>query len=361
MASFAYGSFARALPHRAHGEDPLLLRALRGESVSRPPVWLMRQAGRYMKVYQDLCKQHTTFRERSENADLAVEISLQPWRAFQPDGVILFSDILTPISGMGIPFDITAGKGPIIPDPIRTQQQVDALRELVPEEAVPFVGEALRTLRAEVGSASAVLGFVGAPFTLATYIVEGGMSKNYTHIKKLMFSEPAVLHGLLQRLADAVADNGAQTVQIFDSWAANLSPRDFDVFAGPYLHYIIKKAKEASSRAHPDLPIILYISGSGALVERMAACGPDILSLCHSVDLEEGVRRAGTNFAYQGNIDSGVLFGSREAITSRVRETAQQAQRAGVRHILNLGHGIMQGTPEDAVAHLFHEAKNLQL
>ncbi|KAL6772396.1 UROD1 [Auxenochlorella protothecoides x Auxenochlorella symbiontica] len=390
MASLAYGSFVRASPHRhghsrrqcatpraasaveapasvgqkAHGEDPLLLRALRGESVSRPPVWLMRQAGRYMKVYQDLCKQHTTFRERSENADLAVEISLQPWRAFQPDGVILFSDILTPISGMGIPFDITAGKGPIIPDPIRTQQQVDALRELVPEEAVPFVGEALRTLRAEVGSASAVLGFVGAPFTLATYIVEGGMSKNYTHIKKLMFSEPAVLHGLLQRLADAVvtyigyqADNGAQTVQIFDSWAANLSPRDFDVFAGPYLHYIIKKAKEA----HPDLPIILYISGSGALVERMAACGPDILSLCHSVDLEEGVRRAGTNFAYQGNIDSGVLFGSREAITSRVRETAQQAQRAGVRHILNLGHGIMQGTPEDAVAHLFHEAKNLQL
>lgn len=109
-------------PSQAHGEDPLLLRALRGESVSRPPVWLMRQAGRYMKVYQDLCKQHTTFRERSENADLAVEISLQPWRAFQPDGVILFSDILTPISGMGIPFDITAGKGPIIPDPIRTQQ-----------------------------------------------------------------------------------------------------------------------------------------------------------------------------------------------------------------------------------------------
>ena len=128
----------------------------------------------------------------------------QPWRAFRPDGVILFSDILTPISGMNIPFDITAGQGPVIFDPVRTQAQVDAITELKPEEAVPFVGEALRRLRAEVGNEAAVLGFVGAPFTLATYIVEGGMSKNYTAIKRLMFSQPEVLHGLLSKLADAV-------------------------------------------------------------------------------------------------------------------------------------------------------------
>lgn len=171
-----------------------------------------------MKVYQDMCKVHKTFRERSENADLAVEVSLQPWRAFQPDGVILFSDILTPITGMNIPFDIMASKGPVIFDPIRTQKQVDAVTELNPEDCVPYVGEALRRLREEVGGGqSTVLGFVGAPFTLATYIVEGGMSKNYTHIKQLMFSNPDVLHGLLQKLADAVvtyikyqADNGAQ-------------------------------------------------------------------------------------------------------------------------------------------------------
>ena len=171
-----------------------------------------------MKVYQDMCKVHKTFRERSENADLAVEVSLQPWRAFQPDGVILFSDILTPITGMNIPFDIVASKGPVIFDPIRTQKQVDAVTELNPEDCVPYVGEALRRLREEVGGGqSTVLGFVGAPFTLATYIVEGGMSKNYTHIKQLMFSNPDVLHGLLQKLADAVvtyikyqADNGAQ-------------------------------------------------------------------------------------------------------------------------------------------------------
>jgi len=344
-------------------DDPLLLRALRGDAVERPPVWMMRQAGRYMKVYQDLCKKHTTFRERSENVDIAVEVSLQPWRAFRPDGVILFSDILTPIAGMNIPFDITAGKGPVIFDPIRTMKQVDAITQLNPEESVPFVGEALRQLRAEVGNDAAVLGFVGAPFTLATYIVEGGMSKSYTQIKTLMFTQPEVLHGLLQKLADAVvtyikyqADAGAQTVQIFDSWAAQLSPEDFDVFSGPYLRYIIKKAKEQC----PDLPIILYISNSGALVERMAACGPDIISLCHTVDMKEGIERAGgSKFAYQGNMDPGVLFGSKEAIEKRTVETARAARDAGVRHIVNLGHGVLQGTPEENVRHFFEVSKTV--
>lgn len=343
-------------------EDPLLLRALRGEKVERPPVWMMRQAGRYMKVYQEMCKVHKTFRERSENADLAVEVSLQPWRAFQPDGVILFSDILTPITGMNIPFDIVTGKGPVIFDPIRTQKQVDAVTALEPEECVPYVGEALRRLREEVGGGqSTVLGFVGAPFTLATYIVEGGMSKNYTHIKSLMFSNPEVLHGLLKKLADAVvtyikyqADNGAQAVQIFDSWAAQLSPRDFDVFAGPYIKYIIEESKKQC----PDLPIILYISNSGALVERMAQCNPDIISLCHTVDMQEGIHRAGKQFAYQGNMDAGVLFGSKEMIERRVLETIKTAEQEGVRHIMNLGHGVQQGTPEENVAHFFEVAKS---
>lgn len=342
--------------------ESLMLRALKGEAVERPPVWMMRQAGRYMKVYQDMCKVHKTFRERSENADLAVEVSLQPWRAFKPDGVILFSDILTPISGMNIPFDIVTGKGPVIFDPIRTQKQVDAVTALEPEECVPFVGEALRRLREEVPEAEGtVLGFVGAPFTLATYIVEGGMSKNYTHIKALMFSKPDVLHGLLKKLADAVvtyikyqADNGAQAVQIFDSWAAQLSPRDYDVFAGPYITYIIEEAKKIC----PDLPIILYISNSGALVERMAQSNPDVISLCHTVDMKEGINRAGKQFAYQGNMDAGVLFGDKDMITQRVLDTIKTAQDEGVRHIMNLGHGVQQGTPEENVAHFFEVAKS---
>jgi uroporphyrinogen decarboxylase len=156
---------------------PLLLRAARGEQVERPPVWMMRQAGRYMKVYRDLRDRHPGFRERSENPDLSFEISMQPFDAFAPDGVILFSDILTPLPGLGIDFDIIESKGPIIEPAIRSQAQVDGLRPLNPAESVPFVGEVLGRLRAEVGNAATVLGFVGAPWTLAAYAVEGKSSK----------------------------------------------------------------------------------------------------------------------------------------------------------------------------------------
>jgi len=341
-------------------QAPLMLRALRGDAVERPPVWMMRQAGRYMKVYQDLCKKHTTFRERSENVDLAVEISLQPWHAFKPDGVILFSDILTPLTGMNIPFDITAGKGPVIADPIRTMEQVQQVTKLNAEEACPFVGESLRILRQEVGNEAAVLGFVGAPFTLATYIVEGGSSKNFAAIKRLAFGEPAVLHALLDKLADNVADYvryqadaGAQVVQIFDSWASHLSPQDFDVFSGPYIRKVIDSVKQT----HPQLPIILYISGSGGLLERMAAANPDIISIDQSVDIVDGIKRVGSGFAIQGNMDPGVLFGSKDVIEARVMDTIKRAKAQGVRHIMNLGHGVLPGTPEDNVAHYFEVAR----
>lgn len=341
-------------------QDPLLLRAVRGDKVERPPVWMMRQAGRYMKVYQDLCKKHPTFRERSENTDLAVEISLQPWRAFKPDGVILFSDILTPLTGMGIPFDIEAGRGPIIHTPIRTMQQVEQVQKLDAHGSVPYVAEALTRLREEVGNQSTVLGFVGAPFTLATYIVEGGSSKNYTHIKRLMFSQPEVLHAFLSKMADNVADYvryqadaGAQAVQIFDSWASNLAPQDYDVFAGPYINQIVDSVKQT----HPDLPLILYISGSGGLLERMAKCNVEVISIDGSVDMQDAIRRIGPNFAVQGNMDPGVLFGSKETITKRVHETAKSAE--GTRHILNLGHGVLVGTPEENVAHFFEVGKSI--
>nr|GFA94538.1 uroporphyrinogen decarboxylase [Tanacetum cinerariifolium] len=179
--------------------EPLLLNAVRGEDVERPPVWLMRQAGRYMKSYQTLCEKHPSFRERSENVDLVVEISLQPWKVFKPDGVILFSDILTPLPGMNIPFDIVKGKGPIIYDPISTADDVAQVKEFTPEEWVPYVGEALTILRKEVNNEAAVLGFVGAPFTLASYVVEGGSSKNFTKIKKLAFSQPESYQTLCEK------------------------------------------------------------------------------------------------------------------------------------------------------------------
>ncbi|MDB9380133.1 uroporphyrinogen decarboxylase family protein, partial [Nodularia sphaerocarpa] len=164
---------------------PHLLRAARGEVVDRPPVWMMRQAGRYMKAYRDLREKYPSFRDRSEIPEVAIEVSLQPWRAFGPDGVILFSDIVTPLPGLGIEMDIAEGKGPIIHSPLRTQEQIDRLRPLEPEASLPFIKTILQALRQEVGNQSTVLGFVGAPWTLAAYAVEGKGSKTYSVIKNM--------------------------------------------------------------------------------------------------------------------------------------------------------------------------------
>ncbi|KAH6768546.1 Uroporphyrinogen decarboxylase [Perilla frutescens var. frutescens] len=352
---------AIAEPKAVSATEPLLLDAARGKAVERPPVWLMRQAGRYMKSYQILCEKHPSFRERSENVDLVVEISLQPWKVFKPDGVILFSDILTPLSGMNIPFDIVKGKGPIIFDPIRSASDVEKVVEFTPDESVPYVGEALTILRKEVNNEAAVLGFVGAPFTLASYVVEGGSSKHFSKIKRLAFSEPKVLHALLQKFATSMAkyiqyqaNHGAQAVQIFDSWATELSPVDFEEFSLPYLKQIVDTVK----RTHPTLPLILYASGSGGLIERLPLTGVDVVSLDWTVDMAEGRRRLGPNVAVQGNVDPGVLFGSKEFITERIKDTVRKAGKG--KHILNLGHGIVVGTPEENVAHFFEVAKGLR-
>ena len=335
---------------------PLLLRAARGESVERPPVWMMRQAGRYMKVYRDLRDRHPSFRERSENPDLSYEISMQPFEAFQPDGVILFSDILTPLPGMGIDFDIVESKGPLINDPIRSLAQVEALRPLNPAESMPFVGEVLSRLRESVGNQAAVLGFVGAPWTLAAYVVEGKSSKNYALIKAMAFQEPDLLHRLLGHFAESIAsylryqiDSGAQVVQMFDSWAGQLSPADYDSFAAPYQRRVVELVKQT----HPDTPFILYISGSAGVIERMAQTGVDIVSLDWTVDMAEACARLPKHIGVQGNVDPGLLFGTPEAIRDRIDDTVRKAR--GRRHILNLGHGILPGTPE-ANGRAFFEA-----
>jgi uroporphyrinogen decarboxylase len=339
-------------------EIPYLLRAAKGEILPRPPVWMMRQAGRYMQIYRELRDKYPSFRERSENADLAIEISLQPWRAFQPDGVIMFSDILTPLAGIGIPFDIIESKGPIIDSPIRTQAQVDQLNPLDPDQSLPFIKTILKTLRQEVGNKSTVLGFVGAPWTLAAYAVEGKGSKSYSVIKGMAFSEPSVLHQFLDKLADMIAtyvryqiDCGAQVVQMFDSWAGQLTPQDYDVFALPYQQKVVRLVKET----HPDTPLILYISGSAGVLERMGKSGVDIISVDWTVDMAEARQRLGKSMMVQGNIDPGVLFGSQPFIRERIIDTIRKAGNQG--HILNLGHGVLVGTPEDNVRFFFETAK----
>jgi uroporphyrinogen decarboxylase len=337
---------------------PYLLRAARGEVLSRPPVWMMRQAGRYMKAYRELRDKYPSFRDRSENVDLAVEISLQPFRAFQPDGVILFSDILTPLPGIGIPFDIIESRGPVIDPPVRSLEQVKNLKPLEPEVSLPFIREILQILRQEVGNQATVLGFVGAPWTLAAYAIEGKSSKDYTIIKSMAFTQPSLLHEFLGKLADAIAiyvryqiDSGAQVVQMFDSWAGQLSPQDYETFAMPYQRRVVEQVKAT----HPDTPMILYINGSAGILDRMSKSGVDIVSVDWTVDMAEARARLGENMGVQGNIDPCVLYGSQDFIRDRILDTIRKAGKKG--HILNLGHGVLPTTPEENVAFFFETAK----
>lgn len=339
-------------------DDPLLLRAARGEEVERVPVWMMRQAGRHMQIYRDLVKRAPTFRERSENADLATEISLQPYNAYGTDGCILFSDILTPFPGMGVEFDIKEKQGPVMPEPWLTMDQVNKMKLMDPQKACPFVAEALKNLRQEVGNKATVLGFIGLPYTLATYMVEGGSSKEYKEIKCLGYEQPKILHAMLDKLAENLAlyaiyqiESGAQVIQVFDSWAGNLSPVDYDVFALPYQ----KKVIDAIKKAHPETPIIMYINKSGALLERMASSGVDIISLDWTVTIDEARLRIGDKIGIQGNLDPFVLHGPKETIKKQTEEILKQGK--GRNHVMNLGHGIDATTPEDKAKYFVDTVK----
>jgi len=350
-------------------KDPLLIRAARGEETERTPVWMMRQAGRHIAEYRELCKKWPTFRERSEIPEVAVEVSLQPWRNYKTDGCIFFSDILTPLPGMGVDFDISEKVGPVV-EPMRDWDAVKKMHLIDPAAAAPFTGEVLRTLREEVGPETAVLGFVGCPYTLATYLVEGKTSKEYLEIKKMMFSEPDLLHAILKNLADSIAEyalyqieSGAQLIQIFDSWAGHLSARDYDTFAAPYQKIILDKIKEK----YPSVPTVVYIKHSGALIERMAATGVDVVSLDWTVDMAEGRERINAGRAaagiegpggVQGNLDPGVLFGSKETITERAEEILKKAGNKG--HVMNLGHGIEAATSEENAAHFIETVRNFR-
>jgi uroporphyrinogen decarboxylase len=334
-----------------------LLQAARGEKLERPPVWIMRQAGRYMKVYRDLRQKYPSFRERSENADLAVEISLQPFHAFKPDGVIMFSDILTPLPGIGIPFDIIESKGPVFEQPIRTREQVEALTPLDPEASLSFIRQILTTLCQEVNGQATVLGFAGAPWTLAAYAVEGKSSKDYSQIKGMAFQEPALLHLLLSKLADAIATYikyqvscGAQVIQLFDSWAGRLNPLDYEKFALPYQQQVIRQVKET----YPDIPIILCVHDSAGIINKMPDSGADVIQLDWTLDIGEARKHLG-NIAVQGNLDPCVLFGSKDFIRQRTLDVIRKAGNQG--HIMNLGQGILATTPEENVAFFFETVK----
>lgn len=340
--------------------EPLMVRAARGEKVERTPCWMMRQAGRYQKAYRDLALRHPSFRERSENTDLIVEISLQPWYSFRPDGVIIFSDILTPLPAFGIPFEIDDHKGPIIENPIRTMEQLKQQLHAIDLDQLSFVGDSLRAIRSEVAGQSAVLGFVGSPWTLATYVIEGASSSLYKTIKTMTYTDPKLLDALLSHLADQIGeyvkfqiDSGADCIMLFDSWGGQLPPAMWDKWSRPYIERIVQNVRAK----HPATPLTLYANGSGGLLERLAATGVDVVGLDWTVDMADARRRLGPDVAVQGNIDPVVLFGTEAAIEEAVTSCLRKAGDRG--HVLNLGHGVLVGTPEEAVTHMFDLSKRL--
>ncbi|KAH9606124.1 hypothetical protein KSS87_007266 [Heliosperma pusillum] len=328
--------------------EPLLVKAARGDPVTRPPAWMMRQAGRYMAVYRKLAEKHPSFRERSEKTDLIVEISLQPWEAFRPDGVIIFSDILTPLPAFGVPFDIEEVRGPVIHSPIRDEDALKALHA-IDLDKLSFVGDK-----------AAVLGFVGAPWTIATYIVEGGTTRTYTTIKRMCHTSPLVLQKLLNHLTEAITEyivfqvqSGAHCIQIFDSWGGQLPPNMWERWSKPYIKQIVNAVKKRC----PGTPLVLYINGNGGLLERMKDVGVDVIGLDWTVDMADGRSRLGPQLSVQGNVDPAYLFSTLPALTDEIHRVVRCAGPKG--HILNLGHGVLVGTPEEAVAHFFDTARSL--
>jgi len=315
---------------------------------------MMRQAGRYLPEYRAIRKD-TDFLTLCKTPELAVEVSLQPYRILGVDAVIMFSDILIPVEAMGQEVKLTEQKGPELPDPIRSRQQVDRLTVPDPIDKTGFVMEIIRTLRRELEGAVPLIGFAGAPWTLAAYMIEGGGSKNYAQVKRLMYNDPETFHVLLDKIADTIIlylnaqiEAGAQVVQLFDSWAGELSPRDYSEFALPYEQKIFASINRSA-------PSIIYINGSGTFLEQMATCGADVLSIDWRVNLDAARARVGEKFTLQGNLDPCVLLSTPDIVSEKARELIRLG--GGSRHILNLGHGILPMTPVENARAFIEAAK----
>ena len=337
------------------------LAACRREPTSYTPVWLMRQAGRYMEDYRKLRAQHG-FLELCKKPDLATEITVTPVQKLQVDAAILFADILLILEPMGVGLEYSKGDGPVLHHPVRSGKDVDGLREFDVETELEYVYEAVKKIRKELRNKVPLVGFAGAPFTLASYLIEGGGSRHYVHTKRLFYSAPEAWKRLMERLAKVTGEYlncqiaaGAQAVQIFDSWAGCLSPADYEQFVQPYTKALIDSIT-------PGVPVINFSTGTAGLLKHVRASGGDVIGLDWRVNLDEGWATVGHDVAVQGNLDPVSLFASPKEIKNRVAEVLR---RAGGRpgHIFNLGHGVLPETPVDhviAMVETVHELSTKQ-
>ena len=319
------------------------LAACRREKTAYTPVWLMRQAGRYMEEYRKLRAQHD-FLDLCKRPDLAAEITVTPVERLRVDAAILFADILLLLEPMGVGLEYTKGDGPVIHHPVSSRTHVEELIEFEPEEALPFVFETVRKACAALGGKAPLIGFAGAPFTLASYLVEGGSSRNYLSTKRLIYSNPGAWRGLMKRLSsltvkylNAQIAAGAEAVQLFDSWAGCLSPDDYERFVLPYTRATI-------TALTPGIPVIHFSTATAGFLKSLRAAGGDIIGVDWRVNLDAAWDHLGPDVGIQGNLDPAALLASPKEIRRRV---ADILTRAGGRpgHIFNLGHGVLPETP----------------
>ncbi|MEF3167942.1 MAG: uroporphyrinogen decarboxylase [Deltaproteobacteria bacterium] len=322
------------------------LRACAGEAVRPVPVWLMRQAGRYLPAYQAV-RGRADFLTLCKTPELAAEVTIQPVDILGVDAAILFSDILIPLEPMGIGLAFSEGKGPLLSPIVRSEEAVAALRPISPEEDLPFVLETIRILRRELEGKVPLIGFAGAPFTLATYLVEGGSSKAFVHTKRMMYEAPALFRRLMDHLTEATIlylsaqiDAGVQAVQLFDTWAGVLTRQDYEAFVLPSMHMILEALSDRG------VPRISFVFNGGHLLGLVKAARPDVIGLDWRTDITEAVTRLGPDVVLQGNLDPCALFLPEKALRERVESILCQGRSAKA-HIFNLGHGILPECPPE--------------
>jgi uroporphyrinogen decarboxylase len=326
------------------------LRACRRQATEYTPIWLMRQAGRYMKEYRALRKKYT-FLEMCKNPELAAQVTLQPIDKFKLDAAIIFSDILIPLEPMGVEFEFAKREGPVFHHPLRERKDIEKLRIIEPEEDVSFLMKAIQIVRKELEGKIPLIGFCGAPFTLASYIIEGGHSKNYVLTKSMMYQDRSTWDALMEKISEvlirylnAQIRAGVQAVQVFDSWVGCLSPRDYEEHALPF-------SKKVMDGVDKNVPLIHFATSSSTLLELMKQAGGDVIGVDWRVDIREAWTRLGYDVAIQGNLDPVILFSSVDLIQKEVK-TILNLVKGRPGHIFNLGHGILPNTPVDHVAAL---------
>jgi len=337
--------------------DSVFMRACRREPTPFTPIWLMRQAGRYMPEYREL-RSKVGFLELCKRPSLAAEVTVTAAERLGVDAAIIFADILLILEPMGIALEFSKGDGPLIHNPVRTSDDVDRLREFEEVQELDFVYEAIRQTRAALPGKVPLIGFSGAPFTLASYLVEGGSSRNYIHAKTLMYNDAGAWHAMMSLISRALIkylnaqiEAGAQVVQLFDSWVGCLGPADYVTYVLPYTRNVIAGIK-------PGIPVIHFGTGTASLLEAMREAGGNVIGLDWRVPLDQGWDRVGRNFGIMGNLDPVALFADQKRIREQARQIlAQAAGRPG--HIFNLGHGILPNTPVENVIALVNDVHEL--